>query len=904
MLVLDGTGKILLADAAARALWRAGGSELIGEHFSALFAFEVTSKDSRWLEAQWDVLLSAAVTSPLRLVAQPKDGPRLGVSVRLEAATAASGPVCFAFVQADAGPGGAGADPLALLAERSPVGVFDLNFKAGTFYYSPAWARQLGYAEQELSSTFETWRSLLHAEDSAAAPDQVGTKFFNGLRSFSVEYRLRHKKGHYVWLHGIGLQVFGPNGDLERVAGVHIDITERKEFEDTVVEGEQRFEELTNHGPLGAFDLNFATGRHWFSPAWKRLLGYAVDDLVDGPDTLTNVLHPDDAAAGLKEFFLARHPGQAAYLDLCRLRHKDGHYVWALSGVFRQVSRKRELLRVFGFHCALPAELPVAGGPAIPLELLSGAFAELQEGLVFVDVSGRVTLANDKAARLLGETPETLPGRLLGEIFPLVRRGGGQPAEFPLDRLLEAGEPVALTDDYSLARAEGTEPQPISFSARPVQDSAARVIGAVLVFRNPQEMTLTPEELVKANRFESLGVLAGGIAHDFNNLLTTILGGISLAKDNHDYSTLADSENACLAAKGLTKQLLTFAKGGTSVRTVLAPQTVLKEAAKVATAGATTEVSFEVAPATGNVFADRAQILQVFQNLTVNAVQAMPEGRPGHVWLRAANATLAEGQVPPLPAGNYVQFEVQDDGVGIPPENLQKIFDAFFTTKKHGTGLGLATVLDVVRKHDGQVGVDSTVGTGTTFTRLSAAGRKTRRGRGPPRPHPAFRHRPRPVHGRRREDLRAHRRHAGQPRIQVRHGEKRGGGHHVVQALPEDRPALRCGHHGSHHHWRHGRRRNLQKIARSRPRRACDHLQRLRQRGNGAAIPRHGFLRLPDEALPRRRSRSHPQDRAGLNARRKFRGQFCAESGDFLLPRLAPHFLTRVAGTPPAPAVR
>jgi two-component system cell cycle sensor histidine kinase/response regulator CckA len=716
LFVLDGTGKVLLADAAARALWRAGGSELIGDHFSTLFVFEVTSKDSRWLEAQWDVLLSAAMSAPLRLVAQPKDGPRVNVSVRLESATSASGTACFAFIQAEEAPGGTSTDPLALLAERSPVGVFDLNFKAGTFYYSPAWIRQLGYAEQELAATFDTWRSLLHPEDSAAAPDRVGTKFFNGVRSFSVEYRLRHKKGHYVWIHGTGLQVFGSDGELERLAGVHIDITERKEFEDAVMESEERFDELTHHGPLGAFDLNFAAGRFWFSPAWKRLLGYAPEELADGADTLTQVLHPDDAAGGLKEFFLARNPGQTAYLDLRRLRHKDGRYLWVLGGIFRQVSRKRELLRVLGFHCALPAELPVADGAAIPPPLLTGAFAELQEGLVFVDASGRVTFANQKAGRLLGETPETLPGRPLAEVFRLVRRVGGQPAEFPVGRLLEIGEPVPFTDEYALARAEGAEPQPISFSARPVQDTANRITGAVVVFRNPQEMTLTPEELVKSNRFESLGVLAGGIAHDFNNLLTTILGGISLAKDNRDYSTLADSENACLAAKGLTKQLLTFAKGGNAVRIVLAPQTVLKDAVKVATAGASTEVKFEVAPATGNILADRAQILQVFQNLVVNAVQAMPEGRAGHVWLRAANVTLAEGQVPPLAAGNYVQFEVQDDGAGIPPENLQKIFDAFFTTKKHGTGLGLATVLDVVRKHGGQIGVDSTVGTGTTFT--------------------------------------------------------------------------------------------------------------------------------------------------------------------------------------------
>jgi CheY-like chemotaxis protein len=143
---------------------------------------------------------------------------------------------------------------------------------------------------------------------------------------------------------------------------------------------------------------------------------------------------------------------------------------------------------------------------------------------------------------------------------------------------------------------------------------------------------------------------------------------------------------------------------------------VLKEASRIATAGASTEVVVEVVPGVDNILADRAQILQVFQNLVVNAVQAMPEGRPGHVWLRAGNTPLTEDQIPPLPAGNYVQFEVQDDGNGIPPENLQKIFDAFFTTKKHGTGLGLATVLDIVRKHGGQIGVESTVGTGTTFT--------------------------------------------------------------------------------------------------------------------------------------------------------------------------------------------
>ena len=717
MLVLDGNGKILLADRGARSLWRAGETELTGEPFSSLFAFEVTSTDAHWLESQWDVLLATATAAPLRLTAQPKDGARLEVSVRLEPAASVSGPEYFAFVQPVAA-AATGSDLLTLLADRSPAGVFDLNFKTDTFYYSSAWKRQLGYAEHELNASFETWRNLLHPEDSAAAPDRVTTKYFSGARSFSLEYRLRHKKGHYVWLQGLGLQVFGADGEIERVAGVNLDITERKEFEEASVEGEERLRELSEHGPLGVFDLNFAANRHWLSPAWKHLLGYAADDVIDGPEALASVMPPEDLPAGLQEFFLSKHPGPPAYLDLGRLRHKDGHYLWVISGVFRQVSRKRELLRVIGFHCALPADLPAVGvgAQSVPPALLGDAFAELHEGLLLADADGRITFANDKAAELLREMPDALRGRALTDVLPLVQRTSGQLAEFPTNRLLELGQAVALNNDYALCRSKGAAPVPIAFSARPAQDSAGRTVGAVVVFRNPEQMTLTPDELAKVNRFELLGVLAGGVAHDFNNLLTTILGGVSLAKDVRDYSSLEDSEKACMAAKALAKQLLNFAKGGTATETVLAPKNVLDDVKLVAPAGSATEVLVAAAPGTSNVLAEREQLKQVFQNLVVNAIQAMPEGRPGHVWLRAGNVTLKEEQVPPLPAGEYVQFEVQDDGVGIPPENLQRIFDAFFTTKKHGTGLGLSTVLEIVRKHSGQIGVASTVGSGTTFT--------------------------------------------------------------------------------------------------------------------------------------------------------------------------------------------
>jgi CheY-like chemotaxis protein len=222
---------------------------------------------------------------------------------------------------------------------------------------------------------------------------------------------------------------------------------------------------------------------------------------------------------------------------------------------------------------------------------------------------------------------------------------------------------------------------------------------------------------VKANRFESLGLLAGGIAHDFNNLLTTILGAVSLAKDNRNYDALGDAEKACLTAKGLTKQLLAFAKGGVGTQIVCAAKEILEDSIKIAAAASTVEITLDVPDGVEPVMVDRAQILQVFQNLIVNALQAMPP--PPHLprlQIRAGNLTLAAGQVPALAAGDYVEFEVRDNGSGIKPEHVEKIFDPFFTTKKHGTGLGLATVLSIVRKHGGQLGLDTEVGKGTAFT--------------------------------------------------------------------------------------------------------------------------------------------------------------------------------------------
>jgi CheY-like chemotaxis protein len=160
-----------------------------------------------------------------------------------------------------------------------------------------------------------------------------------------------------------------------------------------------------------------------------------------------------------------------------------------------------------------------------------------------------------------------------------------------------------------------------------------------------------------------------------------------------------------------------FTKGGSGVMTVCAPKDILDDAVKIASAGSTAVITVQADDVAGAVKVDRPQILQVFQNLIVNALQAMPPApHRARVQLKASDVRVGEGQIASLPAGEYVEFEVRDNGSGIKPEHLEKIWDPFFTTKKHGTGLGLATVLSIVRKLGGEIGLQSAVGEGTVIS--------------------------------------------------------------------------------------------------------------------------------------------------------------------------------------------
>jgi len=228
-------------------------------------------------------------------------------------------------------------------------------------------------------------------------------------------------------------------------------------------------------------------------------------------------------------------------------------------------------------------------------------------------------------------------------------------------------------------------------------------------------------EVQRAARLESIGVLAGGIAHDFNNLLTVVMGNLSLAQLDDRVAAAAgpflrEIERAARRARDLTQQLLTFAKGGEPRRSPLDLAGVVREAADTVAVAAGPDLRIEqaVEPGLWPATADKDQVAQAVRNILRNAVEATPRG--GQIRIALANEELAGGATTPLAPGRYVRLAITDSGEGIKPDVLPRIFDPYFSTKRTGGGLGLATVYSIAKRHQGHIAVDSPPGSGATFT--------------------------------------------------------------------------------------------------------------------------------------------------------------------------------------------
>ena len=366
-----------------------------------------------------------------------------------------------------------------------------------------------------------------------------------------------------------------------------------------------------------------------------------------------------------------------------------------------------DLTELKGAEAALAAEK----------ERLTVTLRAMAEGVITTDTRGVVQFINRAAEELTQCDAAGAVGRPLAEVCVLRGQRSDEAFVLPLTRILGERALIDLPPQTRLVSRNGASFQ-VEGCCAPVHDAGSEIIGTVLVIRDVTVRQRFEQEMERTSQLESLGILAGGIAHDFNNILTAVMGNITMAMlDAEGLASvghyLQEAERATLRARGLTQQLLTFAKGGDPVRTAVLLPEIIREVAEFALHGSRVKCEFDLPPGLWPADADKGQLGQVVQNLVINAVQAMPEG--GTIRIGATNETVRPDAQRPFRPGDYVHISVADAGMGIKPEHLAKIFDPYFTTKQQGSGLGLTTVYSIVHKHEGHIEVESEPGHGTTF---------------------------------------------------------------------------------------------------------------------------------------------------------------------------------------------
>jgi PAS domain S-box-containing protein len=233
------------------------------------------------------------------------------------------------------------------------------------------------------------------------------------------------------------------------------------------------------------------------------------------------------------------------------------------------------------------------------------------------------------------------------------------------------------------------------------------------------------EELLRSRNLETIGILAGGIAGDFNGLLTSILGNISIAKLSlHDvekiYRALSRAEEIAIEATALASKLLTFSDGGLPVNKENSIKNIIFDIIQNELRAPDLNIDFQKELGLWSVWGDDAQLKNLFHNVILNAVEAIPEGRNGNIIIHTENHLLNGRNVWGLDEGKYVEIRIEDNGIGIPPENREKVFAPYFTTKdnvtRKGVGLGLTICQSIVKRHNGHMEIRSVLGKGTVVT--------------------------------------------------------------------------------------------------------------------------------------------------------------------------------------------
>jgi PAS domain S-box-containing protein len=494
-------------------------------------------------------------------------------------------------------------------------------------------------------------------------------------------------------------------GTRQSVASL-LDITELKKTERAVKESEERFQTVIETLPQGVclHDLNGCI--LLVNKAACEMTGYTQEEMLN-----MNVADIDPGSRTREDrekLWIKFEKGGFARIESIHY-HKDGSsfpveiYISAI-----KLKGKPMIL-------AIVHDITERKSALEHLQKSEEKYRNLYESIidafVSLDMEGNIIEFNKQYLNMVGYTEDEIKKFKFTDMTP--EKWHKMETEIIEKQILKRGYSDVYEKEY--IKKDGTV-FPVELRGFLLKDDKGSPKSIWKIVRDTTERKKMEKEFRKIERLESLGILAGGIAHDFNNLLTGILGNLSLAQIKKGEDTeeiLEEAKQASIQAKNLTQQLLTFARGGEPIKGEASIENIIKVSAGFTLHGSNVKCIYDFPPDLWKVEVDKGQISQVIDNLVINAKQAMPEG--GKIYIKAENFILKEKSSLHLPKGKYIKITVEDEGMGIPEKHLPRIFDPYFTTKQKGSGLGLATVYSVIRKHGGIITVESEVGKGTGF---------------------------------------------------------------------------------------------------------------------------------------------------------------------------------------------
>jgi len=529
------------------------------------------------------------------------------------------------------------------------------------------------------------------------------------------ESQIRRRDGSVVWISENARPLHDAAGKLVGFEGTVVDITERKQAEESLRETNDRLRALIQASPLAILALDKQGRVRSWNAAAARIFGWTEAEVLGKPSPLVPPEHRPDTRT-LRERVLRGESFAAVEAQRWR---KDGSLVEVSISAAPLFDAQGEVGGVMAVLADIADRKTAERALTRERAILQALLDSIPDLIFYKDHQGAFLGCNTAFEKFIGHSERDLLRRTDLDFFSRDIALSFQERD---RQVLAEGKPRRHEEllEYPDGRRVLVETLKTPFFG-----PDGTVLGLVGVCRDITERKRLEEQLRQAQKMEAIGQLAGGVAHDFNNLLTAILGNLGLLSamlpaDGPSREMLESSEKAAQRAAELTGQLLGFSRR-TMLRLEVADlNTAIQEIMGILrrTIDPRISVQIQASPALWNVRADPGQITQVLMNLCLNARDAMPEG--GVLRLETANVVLDEEYARlhlEARAGEFVRLRVNDTGTGIAPEIRPRIFEPFFTTKQagQGTGLGLAMVFGIVQQHQGWIECTSELARGTRF---------------------------------------------------------------------------------------------------------------------------------------------------------------------------------------------